>query len=249
MDTRLGSWPSLHALLQALTGLSAEAAALRERLLAWDGHMDADSEDAGAFAAWRSALVLALAGTSRLSPLAAPNGYSPLFGPWLHLQSRIGFALETLIAKGSQHGVDVNGAAMHALEQVAAPAAAGTGSTSTGGATAWGTTHTVLPLHALAEHRATASAAPTVPVTGLSGDTGCVLSTESLPGVTDGSFRGPVARYVWDLADRGSSRWIVPFGSSGVPGHPHFASQLPLWAAGDLVPVLTDWEQLTKETK
>ncbi|UZX04646.1 penicillin acylase family protein [Arthrobacter sp. CDRTa11] len=239
MDTRLGSWPALHALLQALTGLSAEAAALRERLLDWDGHMDGDSEDAGAFAAWRSVLVLALAGTSRLSPLAAPNVYSPLFGPWLHLESRIGFALETLIAKGSHHGIDVVGAAAHALEQVAA---------GTGGTTTWGTTHTVLPLHALAEHRATASAATTVPVTGLSGDTGCVLSTESLPGVTDGSFRGPVARYVWDLADRGNSRWIVPFGSSGVPGHPHFASQLPLWAAGDLVPVLTDWEQLTKET-
>ena len=56
-----------------------------------------------------------------------------------------------------------------------------------------------------------------------------------------------MARYVWDLADRENSRWVVPFGASGVPDHEHFASQLPLWAAGDLIPVLTDWDLLTKE--
>jgi penicillin amidase len=56
-----------------------------------------------------------------------------------------------------------------------------------------------------------------------------------------------VARYVWDLSDRSKSRWIVPFGASGNPHHDHFASQLPLWAAGELIPVVTDWGQLTKE--
>jgi penicillin amidase len=65
--------------------------------------------------------------------------------------------------------------------------------------------------------------------------------------VTDGSFRGPVARYVWDLSDRTKSRWVVPFGASGDPQHQHFASQLPLWSEGGLIPVVTDWNQLTKE--
>jgi penicillin amidase len=198
--------------------------------------MDADSRDAGAFAAWRSALVLALARTPQLLALTEPHGHSPLFGPWLSAPSRVGFALETLIVDGPAAGIDVAGAAREALEEVAAAASAGT----------WGSSHTVLALHALDDHGFRAQA-PTVPGTGLSGDTGCVLSTESLPGVTDGSFRGPVARYVWDLADRAASRWIVPFGASGHPQDPHFASQLPLWAAGELIPVITDWEQLTKE--
>jgi penicillin amidase len=74
-----------------------------------------------------------------------------------------------------------------------------------------------------------------------------VLSTESLPGVTDASFRGPVARYVWDLSDRAKSRWIVPFGAAGKSDDHNFLSQLPLWAAGELLPVVTDWDQLTKE--
>jgi penicillin amidase len=57
-----------------------------------------------------------------------------------------------------------------------------------------------------------------------------------------------VARHVWDLSDRTRSRWIVPFGASGNPDNHHFANQLPHWAAGDLIPVVTDWDQLTKET-
>ena len=236
MDTHLGSWPALRTLLQETVSLSDAALALRGRLLSWDGHMDGTSSDAGAFAAWRAALVLALARTPKLLPLTEPHGHSPLFGPWLFAASRVGFALETLIADGPAAGIDAAGAAREALEEVAAAATSQT----------WGSSHTVLPLHALDDH-GFRGLAPTVPITAVSGDTGCVLSTESLPGVTDGSFRGPVARYVWDLADRAASRWIVPFGASGHPKDPHFASQLPLWAAGELIPVITDWDQLTKE--
>jgi penicillin amidase len=68
-----------------------------------------------------------------------------------------------------------------------------------------------------------------------------------VPGVTDRAARGPAARYVWDLADRANSRWIVPFGAAGDPRSPHHHDQLPLWLAGELAPVVTDWDQLTKE--
>jgi penicillin amidase len=75
-----------------------------------------------------------------------------------------------------------------------------------------------------------------------------VLATSSVPGLTDRSARGPAARYVWDLARREDSGWVVPFGASGVPGHPHRRDQLPLWLSGGLVPVTTDWNRLTEET-
>jgi penicillin amidase len=243
MDCRLGSWPALRNLLAGPGGkdgipLSAPAAVLRDRLLAWDGSMHAASTDAAAFAAWRSALVVELAGDPLLAPLAAPAGHSGLFAPWLNPVSRVGFALETIIAKGAGHGIDVAAAAGRALEAAAAsPSSA-----------AWGESHAVLPLHALSDFPGAGAAAPAVPATALSGDTSCVLCTESLPGVTDASFRGPVARYVWDLSDRSKSRWIVPFGASGQTDDPNFLSQLPLWADGELLPVITDWDQLTKET-
>jgi penicillin amidase len=79
----------------------------------------------------------------------------------------------------------------------------------------------------------------------LSGDSDCVLATSSVPGVSDACWRGPVARYVWDLTDRARSRWVVPYGASGHPGDPHFADQTPLWARGELIPLTTDWRTLT----
>jgi penicillin amidase len=82
---------------------------------------------------------------------------------------------------------------------------------------------------------------------GVPGDHDCVLSTSSVPGVTHHFARGPAARYVWDLARRDGSLWIVPFGASGVPGDPHWRDQHPLWLRGELAPVITDWDLLIEE--
>ncbi|MFK0039872.1 penicillin acylase family protein [Paenarthrobacter sp. NPDC090517] len=237
-DTLLGPWPLFRSVLSGLDpgDLSKEAKELRTLLLDWDGLMEAGSHHAAVFAAWRGALVQRLAHHSALSPLNEPTGYSPLFGPWLSVASRIGFALETLLVRGSELGISVGVESAAALEDAALEESMLNGA-------AWGDRHKLLPVHVLPGPLG--SSAPTAH---LSGDTGCVLCTESLPGVEDRSFRGPVARYVWDLADRRNSRWIVPFGASGMPGHEHFADQLPLWTAGELAPVVTDWSLLAKDT-
>lgn len=243
LDTLQGQWPALRALLAGLeppAGAPAVAPpsyALLQRLLGWDGRMTADSTLAADFAAWRSALVRRLADAPQLKPLAKATGCADLFGPWLNPVARIGFALETLTEAGSRCGIDVERAALQALEDA-----------SSRESPAWGEHHTLLPVHALQEHGPDhLHAAPRIPVTGLDGDTGCVLSTESVPGVVDGSFRGPVARYVWDLSDRSNSRWIVPFGASGSHSSPHFTDQLENWASGRQIPVVTDCSVLTPE--
>ncbi|MBT2586836.1 penicillin acylase family protein [Arthrobacter sp. ISL-95] len=237
MDTLLGPWPLFRSVLSGLDAedLSREAKELRSLLLTWAGLMDAGSHQAAVFAAWRGAIVQRLARHSAMAPLNEPTGYSPLFGPWLSVESRIGFALETLLVRGSELGISVGVEAAAALEDVALEESMLNGAS-------WGDRHKLLAVHVLP--RPLASSAPTAD---LSGDTGCVLCTESLPGVEDRSFRGPVARYVWDLADRRNSRWIVPFGASSTPGHQHFSDQLPLWAEGQLVPVVTNWPELTKD--
>ena len=81
----------------------------------------------------------------------------------------------------------------------------------------------------------------------LSGDTDCVRCTASVPGVSDRSWRGSVARWVWDLGDRRRSRWGVPFGASGDPASPHATDQLATWAAAETVEVVTDWDLLGEE--
>ncbi|MFF6808331.1 penicillin acylase family protein [Streptomyces sp. NPDC012403] len=240
MDTHLASAAPLLELLAALDGpaesgpaaaLSAPAAALRDRLLRWDRRMDADSADAAVFAAVRSAVVRRLAAQPAFATAAAPPPYPEVFRPWLALVPRIGHALEHLLSAEELFGIDRPAVVRAALEEVAARPPAGT----------WGDTHRLAPWRALP---------PTAPYDepGLSGDHDCVLCTSPVPGLTDLAARGPAARYVWDLADRENSRWVVPLGASGVPGSPHHRDQQPLWLAGDLAPVLTDWAQLKKET-
>jgi penicillin amidase len=74
-----------------------------------------------------------------------------------------------------------------------------------------------------------------------------VRCTGSLPGVDDAAYRGAVARYVWDLADRTAGGWVVPMGASGSPRSEHHVDQLALWAEGRLAPIVTDWDELTEQ--
>ncbi|WP_329339227.1 penicillin acylase family protein [Streptomyces sp. NBC_01352] len=232
MDTHLASAVPLLDHLEALDGLTPEAAALRDALLRWDRRMDAGSSDAAVYAAVRGAAVRQLAAHPAFAALTSPPAYPEVFLPWLALVPRVGFALEHLLRAEELYGIDRAEAVRAAVEEVAAsgdlPAT-------------WGDTHRLAPWRALT---GTSYEEP-----GLSGDHDCVLCTSPVPGWTDLSARGPAARYVWDLARREDSLWVVPFGASGVPGSAHHRDQLPLWLKGDLVPVVTDWTLMKKMEK
>ncbi|WP_406057296.1 penicillin acylase family protein [Streptomyces sp. NBC_01077] len=210
--------------------LSPAASAVRDRLLAWDRRMDAASTDAGLYAAVRGAVVRRLAAHEAFAALREPAPYPEVFRPWLALGPRVAYALETLLVAGPVPAGDVDRIVREALDEIGAgePPAA------------WGVTHRLAPWQALPDP-------DDAQWPGLGGDHDCVLSTSSVPGWTDRSARASAARYVWDLADRERSGWIVPFGASGVPGDPHHRDQLPLWLRGELAPVTTDWQYLTKE--
>lgn len=229
LDTRLASAGPLLDHLAALDGLTPEAAALRDRLLHWDRHMDADSADAAAYAAVRGAVVQLLAAEPAFAALTVPPPYPDVFQPWLAFLPRVAHALEHLLRAEELYGIDRPAVVRAALEQVAAAPPAGT----------WGDTHRLAPWRAWT---LTPFEGP-----GLSGDHDCVLATSSVPGLTDLSGRGPSARYVWDLARREDSGWVVPLGAYGTTGSPHHRDQLPLWLAGRLAPVITDFDQLTPE--
>ncbi|MEU9995019.1 penicillin acylase family protein [Streptomyces sp. NPDC050848] len=211
--------------------LSPGALAVRARLLAWDRRMEADSTEAGLYAAVRGAVVRRVAGHPAFAALREPAAYPEVFRPWLALGPRVAFALETLLVSGPVPAADVAGIVRAALEEVAAGEEP----------PAWGVTHRLAPWQALPDEDDDAQ------WPGLAGDHDCVMSSSSVPGYTDRSARASAARYVWDLADRDRSLWIVPFGASGVADDPHHRDQLPLWLRGGLAPVTTDWHHLTKE--
>lgn len=242
-DTRLASSRQLLSLLAWAPDLGPAAERLRDRLLRWDRHMDADSTDATLYSRLRADVVHRLAGHPALRPVTGEadpwrsSAYPPLFRPWLAAVPRIGYALETLLTVGLLPYEE-------RLALVAASAEAVAAAHTEDGPAPWGEVHRVAPWQALPD------ATPEEVWPGLAGDHDCVLSTSSVPGVTDLFARGPAARYVWDLARREDSLWVVPFGASGVPGSPHHRDQTDLWASGRLAPVTTDWNLLhrTEET-
>ncbi|MFJ9620744.1 GNAT family N-acetyltransferase [Streptomyces sp. NPDC101181] len=237
-DTRLASSRPLLSLLAHAPGLGPAGARLRDRLLRWNRHMDADSTDATLYARLRTDVVHRLAAhpalkdlTGAADPWRSP-AYPPLFRPWLAAVPRIGYALETLLSAGFLPYED-------RLAVVAASADAVAGAAEETPPGAWGDLHRLSPWQALPDTDTNATPWP-----GLAGDHDCVLSTSSVPGLTDLFARGPAARYVWDLARREDSRWVVPFGASGIPGSAHHRDQTALWARGELAPVVTDWNRL-----
>ena len=174
-------------------------------------------ERGGDYIARRDALVARIAAEDRFEALRHGSPYGSLYDAWFHLPYRVA---QSLPREDPRLGDETE--------------------------TVW--PHTFHPLHGLEQfglphpivdalHEATS-----VPVFG---DGDCVQAMHALPGVPVCS-RGPVARYVWDLADRDNSRWVVPLGASGAPG-PHQHDQTALWASGQLVPVITDWDRLAAE--
>ncbi len=193
----------------------------------WSRKAGGRMEDVGEeYVAHRDALVAEVAARPEIARLDGAAPYGELYDPWFFLPLRIAKALPTASV------VSTDGSQARLLDQR--------------GAVSW--PKLFHPLHGLEQlgvehplvdalHKSTA-----VPVYG---DNDCVQAMHSIPGSPVCS-RGPVARYVWDLADRSNSHWVVPLGASGVPG-PHHHDQLDLWANGRLAPVVTDWDRLEKE--
>ena len=175
-------------------------------------------DDAAGFVAAREALIAEVSARPELSGLGSPFG--PFYDAWFYLPSHVAYALPVAEV-----------ARLASLE--AHPST-------------W--PKVFRPLHALEQlgvassvvddwHEATA-----VPVYG---DADCVQAMRTVPG-SPYCMTGPVARYVWDLSDRDNSGWVVPLGAAGFGEHAH--DQLPLWASGRLLPVVTDWDRLRRES-
>lgn len=113
----------------------------------------------------------------------------------------------------------------------------------------WGRVHRTMPQHPLAAtfpDLATLLNPPSVPVGG-DGDTVQAASFIAAAGYAVSSTS--VARYVFDLADWNRSAWVIPLGSSGHPGSPHYSDQAEAWGEGQLFPMLYDWTHIKADAE
>ena len=213
-DDHLGRRGFAQSLIEGVE-VGGDAGRLRDRLLSWDRRMAAGSQEASLFAAWRSELVRWLTRQQPLAALADVPSAPDVFDRWLEPVTRLGYVWETACQRAGDLGIDVGRGVQIALERVAAGPPRVAGVT----ATPW------LPWY---EPRPPGCNEPDLGAVGIGGDEiaysqpQAPQASPTISGRTDGSLRlGP-------RPDRQQSRWVVPFGASGVPGEAHFADQLPL---------------------
>ncbi|KNX38421.1 penicillin acylase family protein [Luteipulveratus halotolerans] len=231
MDVEQTQGARLLELIEAQSDLDAGAAVVRRRLLAWDRRMTADSTEAGLFVAVREAVISRICATPEVASLGDAHRFGAFYAPWCSLPARVATALPGLLARERVLSIEVGELVRSALADVAAGPPP----------RPWGESHRFHPSHAY-EQLGLPYAGRAPWGEGLGGDSDCVACTGWVPG-SQLTWRGSVARYAWDLADRDASLWAVPLGASGDFENAHSIDQFEAWTSG-AVPVVTDWATL-----
>ncbi len=192
--------------------------------------MAADSRGAAAFAAWRTALTRRLcagAGPRAAARRHASTGRcSP---PTSSSRVSVGLALEPLATRRD---------AVRHRRTPARDRGAGRRGRPPGDL---GRDPRARPTHGF--HLADADLdPPELPARRCPGDIDTVRCTGWLPAITDECYRGSVARYVWDLADRARSGWVVPLGAAGDPRSPAPPRPARRLGGGAAAADRADWE-------
>lgn len=220
----------------AALSVSGEAAALRQRLLDWDGRMAAGSLAASGYMALRLALTRILAERSGLGALggdpllAVAPGVVPLNQLWWTLPTLLRTDDATLLGGWSWS---------EALQAALVAAVADPLATQP-----WGDAHRPRFTHPLSA--AFPGAAPLLdpPAQAIGGDGDTVFANGLLPHAGTRATYGALARYAFDVGAWENSRWSVFLGASGHPGSPHYANQHAAWAEARMVPMRYGWEGL-----
>jgi len=208
-----------------------DAAALRDRLLAWDARIDADSAEAGAYVSLRLALTRALAQRSGLAMLDPAQQRT--IPPGLAVEYQLGWCLPHLLRHDDRRllgGATWNELLAEALGTVARE------STAT-----WGERHHLVLRHPLAAAFPNEDALAPRDKGAVDGDNDTVFTTGYVPHLGTDAAYASLARYVFDVGDWAACRWIVFHGASGDPRSPHYDDQSEAWRRGVLVPMHYDW--------
>ena len=229
----------LHERLGALAPpADPKEAALRHELLDWDGQMTAAAAPPEAYVALRRAMTARLGALSGLDRAAehpwgaVPPGVQPMQQLWWALPA-LWRSDDTRLLNGSS------------WEQVLSKALADAAHQPRRGN--WGEAHRpkfVHPLSALYPHAATRLDPASLPV---GGDTDTVMANGMSAAGGPAATSGAIARYVYDVGNWAACRWSVFHGASGNPDSPHYADQNPLWSRCEMVPMLYDWAQITRQ--
>lgn len=217
--------------LRALSVDDPEAEKLRVLIAGWDGRMDAGSTAASAYVAVRLALTRLVAEASGLTAMTrnpyaqVPPGTLPEVQLWWATPGLLR-AGDTSLLGGAGWDDLLRRALARAAQEALAP---------------WGAAHLPRFTHALSAAFPGEAARLDRLSAPVGGDNDTVFATGCSAAIGMRAVYGSLARYVFDVGAWENCRWIVFHGASGEPHSPWYMNQNPIWAKGEMVPMLYDW--------
>ncbi|WP_398468306.1 penicillin acylase family protein [Tardiphaga sp.] len=209
---------------------------LRDRLVAWDQNIRADSVEANAYVSLR----LTLAGiVKRVSGLGALDpAIQRTIPPGLSIEYELNWAMPRLLRSGDTSLIGTS-----SWDELLAEALATVARESL---MLWGDRHHLLLKHPLStvfpdvDWLATRDHGP------VDGDNETVFTTGHVPRVGTHPAYASISRYVFDVGNWEACRWIVFHGSAGNPQGAHYDDQSAIWCRGELVPMHYNWSAIAQ---
>ena len=241
------SQPSLAylAVLPSVEPQDALSAIARERLLAWDGTMDAQRVEPAIYSAMRDALLKELL-DHNLPANLAHAAWHPADRGLGSFGNRFKARLVELIRQDDRSlladGDTWPSAISRALAQGVANLRKWLGDDPDDWA--WERIHRAVPRHTLSTAHPELDGLLDPPPIPTSGDGDTPLQGGYSPATFATVTSLSVARYSYDTANWDNSLWVVPLGSSGHPGSPHYHDQSEAWRKVEMVPMRWDWDAI-----
>ena len=233
------------AMLPHVEPSNSLAAIARDRLLAWDGSMDANRPEPAIYSAMRDALLKELFDRN-LPPDLADAAWHPAdrglgsFGN--RLKARVIEMLRNDDRSLLDDGDTWAAAISRALTRAVATLFGRLGDDPD--AWVWDRVHRAVPRHTLSTAHPELNGLLDPPSIPHSGDGDTPLQGGYSPATFATVTSLSVARYSYDTADWDNSLWVVPLGSSGHPGSRHYNDQSETWRRVEMVPMRWDWDAI-----
>ena len=246
------SLPSL-AYLAVLPGVEPQdalSAIVRERLLGWDGTMDAHRVEPTIYSAMRDALLKELLERNLTPELADAAGH-PADRGLGSFSSRFKARMVEMIRQDDRSlladGDTWPAAISRALARGVADLRERLGDDPDGWA--WDRIHRAVPRHTLSAGHPELDGLLDPPPIPHSGDGDTPLQGGYSPAAPATVTSLSVARYSYDTANWDDSLWVVPLGSSGHPGSPHYHDQSEAWRQVKMRPMRWDWNAIIADSE
>ena len=238
------------AVLPKVEPRDALSAIARDRLLAWDGSMDAQRVEPAIYSAMRDALLKEIF-ENNLPPDLAHAAWHPADRGLGSFGNRLKARMVEMLREDDRsllsEGDTWPAAVARALSRGVATLFAQLGDDPD--AWVWDRVHRAVPRHPLSAASPELNGLLDPPSIPHSGDGDTPLQGGYSPATFATVTSLSVARYSYDTANWDDSLWVVPLGSSGHPGSTHYYDQSETWRQVQMVPMRWDWDAIIADAE